>query len=29
MKDFVFDKFDNGTSDAIYKGWMFGETHCR
>ena len=28
MKDFAFVKFSNGTSDAILKGWMVGETKC-
>ena len=28
MKNFVFVKFKDGSSDAIYKSWMFGETQC-
>jgi len=29
MKDFVFVKFTNGTSDIIYKDWLNGESKCR
>ena len=28
MKDLVFVKFSNRTSDAVFKGWMVGETKC-
>ena len=28
MKDFVFVKFANGSSDAVYKSWMLGSTLC-
>ena len=28
MKDFLFVKFANGSSDAVYKGWMVGSTLC-
>jgi len=29
MKNFVFVKFTNGQSDALFKGWMIGEEKCR
>ena len=28
MKDFVFVKFSNGSSDCVYKGWMVGDNKC-
>ena len=28
MKDFIFVKFNDGTSDCVYKGWMLGTTKC-